>query len=128
LPRHKIIWKFLDEASQGKPICLQQPIGDRHNLVHARDVARACLLALSKKTWGVFNVGAADMTTIEQIARTCVSVTGSGRVSIDSAPPVRTATSRFDLDCTKAKKKFGYQQSVVLPDGIRDLWQRKSIG
>lgn len=128
LPRGKMIWRCLDRAGHNNTIRLDQPVDDRHNLVHARDVARACLLALAHKRTGVFNIGAAHLVTVEEIARTCVDAVGRGDVEIDPTQPKRGAVARFDLDCTAAARGFGYAPTVGLAEGIRDLWLREGAG
>lgn len=128
LPRGKMIWRYLECAARNETIRLDRPVDDRHNLVHARDVARACFLALAGKKGGVFNVGAPKSASIEEIARICVKAVGRGGVEIDPAPPKRAAVTRFDLDGTAAARDLGYVPAIGLEEGICDLWRREGAG
>ncbi len=128
LPRGKMIWRYLESAAHNETIRLDQPVDDRHNLVHARDVARACILALGWKKGGVFNIGAPRSASVEEIARVCVKAVGRGGVEIDPTPPKRPAVTRFDLDCTAAARDLGYAPTIGFEEGIRDLWLREGAG
>lgn len=128
LPRGKMIWRFLEMAAAGETIRLERPVDDRHNLVHARDLARACLLALAAGPGGVFNVAAPAAATVEEIARICVETVSRGSVEIDAAPSKRPAVTRFELDGSAAARELGYRPQVSVRDGILDLWRREGAG
>jgi UDP-glucose 4-epimerase len=121
LPPHKMMIKFLKTAAKREILRLHPPVDDRHDLVHAVDMAQACLDALQVNALGIFNIGG-RVETVENIARAAVKVVGSGAVEIVDAPASRPSSLRFGLDCTRAADAFGYRPQVGLEEGMTELW------
>ena len=118
LPEGKMISDFLATAGRRETIRISQPIDDRVNLIHARDIADAAVAALSTHASGVFNIAGPRLVTVEEIATASVSAAGGGTVSVEDGKPSRPATNRFDLDIAKAREQFGFEPKIELDDGL----------
>lgn len=118
LPGGKMIAGFLAAARRGETIEVAPPAGDRINVVHAADVARAAVLALSSGAAGVFNVRGPETVSVEDIARACVGAVGAGCVAVADQPAGCATTLRFDLDGAAAAERLGYRPSIDLKRGL----------
>jgi UDP-glucose 4-epimerase len=98
------------------------------DFVHARDVARANILgAKADATDEVFNVASGTETSLAQLAATLADVMGRTDLSAQFAPertvnPVPRRLASTD----KAQEMLGFQATIPLADGLRDLvdWWR----
>ena len=118
LDKTKLAASLLSQAERGEEIAIDPPADDRINLVHAWDVARAVRLVLANGSTGMFNIGG-ETTTIEGLARACVSVAGCGRVTVKAGRAERDPTSRFDVDGGAARRGFGYDPTIDVEAGLR---------
>lgn len=120
LPEDKAIPRFLAAASKDETIDLSPPTGDRVNLIHASDVARAIVAALKSQATGTFNIAGPENPSFLDIAQACVDVAGKGRVNAPETDkePGRT---RFDLDCSRAKKAFAFSAETDLHSGLEAM-------
>jgi len=117
-----LILKFLLLAAQDKVIRLYPPVTDRVNLIHANDVCSASLMALEKGALGIYNIAAQNVSVLD-IAKTCIEVTGKGKIEIMSAINQRDSQVKFDLSYTKAKQNFEYIPLLSFNEGISILWK-----
>lgn len=118
----KMISKFLQTASAGGTIPLEQPIDDRINLIYAADVASTMLDVATADITGVFNIGGPELYSVHEIAQACVQVVGRGSVHISSKISDRAGISRFDLNSDLAHRKFGFRPKTSLRDGIQKMF------
>ncbi|MHA1567590.1 MAG: NAD-dependent epimerase/dehydratase family protein, partial [Alphaproteobacteria bacterium] len=125
LATEKMISKFLQLAASGEEIALSPPTGDRINLVHAADVARAILAGLDRQAWGCFNIAAPSPHSIWDIAQACVAVTGNGSVIGPKADG--GATSRYDLDCSAAREHMDFEAAIDLSRGLDMTWRGRLL-
>ena len=108
--------KFIDQRSKGQPITI---VGDglqTRDYIHARDVARANILALESDKVGageVINIGSGKNPSILDIARLV------GGPTVNIAPRVEPRDSRADI--SKAKALLGWEPRVSLEEGISEL-------
>ena len=117
----KMISLFLRAATEGKSIKLTQPVNDRINLIHASDVAMALLSTARKEAWGEFNIGG-SLSTVLEIAETCVKVVGQGQVEISQEKAARAPLTRFDLCSDLACATFDFSIKTGLKPGITQMW------
>ena len=122
----KLISNYLRLASSDKQITVESP-DNRINLIHALDVAQSALLAFQNKAWGVYNVAAEISPSIQELAKTIVSVCGGGRVIIDDQLNKQAPFIRFDLDTQKANHDFLFKQTISLQEGLTLMHQKKEI-
>ncbi len=90
----------------------------RKDYVFVSDVARANLLALEAGTNDVFGIATGQGTSVNEIYRELVRVTGF------EAPVVRAPRRPGDIreayfDCSKAARLLGWRPAVDLEEGIR---------
>lgn len=123
MPENKMMIRFLKMANAESKISLLPPTKDRHDLVHAQDVAAACVVAIEAGTQGIFNIGGGRSVSVAEIARACVAVVGRGTVELPTEEGLQAASVRFGLDCTAARSAFGYQASMTLETGVESLWR-----
>ena len=101
----------------------QQPVinGDgtqTRDYVHVSDVVTANLLAADSRETGVFNIGTAIQTNVNEIFFLVNQVFGANWEEVHGPPrPGEQQTS--SLSYQKAKIKLGWQPTISLPDGIR---------
>lgn len=128
LPYEKMIMKFLSAANRDGEIRLSPPTEDRIGMVHAADVARAALLLIQEKAWETFNISGGQTSSIEEIATACIHAVGKGKIEIKDEKPIRPATTRFDLDCSKASQLLGFSPELDLQDGLKLMWKQVTDG
>jgi dTDP-L-rhamnose 4-epimerase len=95
----------------------------RRDFVHVKDIARACLLALTRPDAPdeVFNIGSGQPLTVLQVAEELGKVLGK------SIPPQVTGQYRAGdirhcvADIAKARTRLGYAPTVSLPEGLQEL-------
>lgn len=114
----KMIAEFMAVAARGGAIALEPPVDDRVDLVHAGDVARAALLALTRQAWEDFNVASGKPVSVAEIAAACVRAAGRGSVQLPPAPGGREPVVRFGLDTARARRQLGYAPAISLDAGL----------
>ena len=116
-----VISAFLEQARSGGPIAVHGDGEQTRDFVHVSDVVRANLLAAETEHVGeAFNVGTGEATSIRDLAELVRDATGSG------AEITHTEARQGDIvhsraDTTRARERLGFEASVPLEDGIRDL-------
>lgn len=123
----KTVSRFLQSAGEGRVIELFPPAEDAVDFVHAFDVALATVDALEKEVTGEFNISSGSMTTMEQLARSCLAVTSRGEIRIAESPS-RPPLKRFGLDSGKAERTFGYRPRYSLETGLGIMWRQIQLG
>lgn len=121
LPDNKMIPKFLAMAMRGETIELKPPVHEKINLVHAQDVIEAIFLAIKTEVTGIFNIPGPGAYSIEEIGKTCVEVSGRGRVSLPAEKVSGEAPVRFGLSGEKAKREMGYEAKIDLRKGLAEM-------
>jgi GDP-L-fucose synthase len=99
------------------------------DFLHVDDFARGCLLALEKHAvCDPINIGAGTGVTIRQIVNTILSAAGhAATVRFDpskpSAIPIRL------VDISKARRVLGFEPTIGIEDGLRDLvrWYQEQV-
>lgn len=120
LHESKMLSQFMRAARGGGSLDVSAPADDSFDPVHSSDVAKAAFQALAVEAAGVFNVGGGRAVTILEAAEACVRAAGRGQVRPPS-PGGRAGRPRVVLDCTAAKRAFGFAPAVGLVDGLKSL-------
>lgn len=117
LGNDKLISSYLRLALHNELLIVDEPY-NRINLIHALDVANAALMAYMKNAWGVYNIAADFAPTIKEIAEVSIQVCRGGSLVLNESVDDESGFLRFDLDTTKAKSTFEFQNSISLEEGI----------
>ena len=116
LPPDKLIAAYLSHASANEVLEVDGP-SNKINLIHALDVAKASLEAYKSQSWGTYNVAGAEYSILE-IAETAVKICKGGSITVSADSDTKPGFTRFDLDISKARAKFGYSPRVNLAQGM----------
>lgn len=93
--------------------------------VHIDDLLHFLTKAIAMNATGIFNVGSGQGVCVNEVIAAVRSVTGKElRIRHEDARPYDVA--RIILDITKAQTVLGWQPTVKLEDGIRQVWNYKS--
>jgi UDP-glucose 4-epimerase len=97
------------------------------DFVYVSDCARANLLALDAGDGQAYNVGTGAATSINELFRALVGV--SGRDVEPRRGPRRPGDARHSyLDCSKIERELGWQAEVSLREGLQATWQHLASG
>ncbi len=109
---------FAGRLLAGKDLVIFGDGEQTRDFVYVGDVARANVLSLEKEVSGVFNIGSGRETSVNDVARIMLRMSGS-RVKAVRASPIPGEVRRIFLDCSKAGKELGWKAEVGLEEGIR---------
>ena len=96
----------------------------RRDFVHVRDVAQACLLALTpgRGSAAAFNIGSGESRTILSIAEELARVMGRDSVTARVVGKYRAGDIRHCFaDIAKSRSELGFAPSVAFRDGLEEL-------
>jgi len=85
--------------------------------VFVEDVVEAHMATLDPAVQGIFNVGTGKETSVNQLFRALVEITGA-KVKEIYGPEKRGEQLRSVLDCSKLKKATDWEPKVQLQDGL----------
>jgi UDP-glucose 4-epimerase len=124
----EVLIRWMERLDAGLPPIIFGDGKQTMDFVHARDVARANILAArSKATDEVFNVASGTETSLAQLASTLASVMGHPGMKPEFAPersinpvPRRLASTE------KAERLLGFRSTIGLEKGLAELvdWWR----
>jgi|SaaInlV_200m_DNA_5_1039737.scaffolds.fasta_scaffold09879_2 nucleoside-diphosphate-sugar epimerase len=127
LSAEKLVCIFLDKASNGHTIEIERPIEDCINFIHAADVSNAIVKIIQKKEWDTFNISSGKCVSIIDLAKTCISVVGNGKVIVSQKHQTREFLARYALNNKLSIKKLGWHPQVNLFRGVRSIFEKKVI-
>jgi dTDP-L-rhamnose 4-epimerase len=116
---------FASRLLNGKPPLVFEDGGQRRDFVNVKDVARACVLALSPTGSSAHghavNVGSGRSVTVTEIGRKLGEVLG-----VEIEPEVTGKFRAGDIrhcfaDISLARELLGFEPQVELEDGMREL-------
>ena len=117
-----LISRFLSKTKADEVIELNEPVNDRVDLIHAADVSAAILAVLQRENYDVFNISSGHPLSILEIAETCISVCGKGKISVSGESNADyNPRIRFSLNSEKAKKLLEWEPRITFREGIRML-------
>ena len=114
--------KMVDTIKNGEPPCI---FGDGtviRDFVHVSDVVRANIMAMKNPiTNGFFNVGSGTGTSIKDLAHMTARISGRQlKPKYKNSRPGDANASVADI--SKAKEYLGWESSVTLENGIREMF------
>jgi UDP-glucose 4-epimerase len=126
-----VIPKFISQALNDEQITIEGDGGQTRDFIYIDDVVNANLSALIGKDvcGSVFNIGNGRQTSILELARTILDLTGS-KSEIDFMPK-RTGDIRDSVsDIEHAQKNLGYRRTYNIKKGLAETisWYRQRVG
>jgi UDP-glucose 4-epimerase len=118
-----VIMKVLDRIAQGLPPVIFGDGSQCYDFVHVQDVARANLLAMqSQATDECFNVGTGKATTINELVRLLLELTGAN-LQPEYRPQEQSFVTQRLGSTEKAERLLGFRAAIPLRDGLRSVVQ-----
>ncbi len=127
-PRRSLVPALLDRLGAGEPATVTD--GGRYavDLVHAADVAWACLAAGDGPP-DVYNVGSGQVRTTFDVAQAVLKATGAdpALLTVEPARPGPPDLGFCALDVSRARRVWGYAPRS-LEDGVAQIWADRLAG
>jgi dTDP-L-rhamnose 4-epimerase len=113
---------FAARCLNGNPPLIFEDGRQQRDFVNVRDVARACMLAMTTTATGqAFNVGSGKAYSIAEIAEAIIEAVGAN-VAPEVTGNFRVGDIRHCYaDIGKARQSLGYEPQVGLRDGLKQL-------
>ena len=112
-----VVGKFLLARQKNEPMTICGDGEYFREYLHVQDVVRANILAMTSSKVGkgeVFNIGSGRSTSVNDLAHLI-----GGPVTY--VPPRPGDPRRSEADCSRARTILGWQPSIALEDGIREM-------
>lgn len=123
-----VIAGMIQRAVKGEAPFLVWGTGEEvRDILHVRDFARGCLLALAHKAdCSPVNLGSGRGTTTRELASLVLKAAGSSADEIVFDPTKPSAMPYRVLDGTKAERELGFVPEISLEDGLAEVveWYR----
>lgn len=125
---------FIDNASEGKDICIFGDPNLSRDVVYVKDVAHAYYLAMkSEKTYGLYNMTSGRGVTLLEQAEVIADLWAQSpekKSKITYKPEVQNNTPSYLFSMEKAKRDFGFEPmysdfKVMMTDYKKDLDENK---
>jgi nucleoside-diphosphate-sugar epimerase len=126
-----VIPKFISKALDDEPIPIEGDGGQTRDFIYIDDVVNANLSALTGNGvhGTVFNVGNGKQTSILELARTIIELTGSKSEIVFR--PKRAGDIRDSVgDIENAQKNLGYRRTFTIRKGLAETiaWYSSKVG
>lgn len=125
-PSHApVVPQMLQQATGGGSLVVFGDGTQTRDFVYIDDVVSALLAAglVESISGDTFNIGSGVETSINQLARIVLKITGSDS-NIIYSPVESGGVSRLCADLTHAKRYLGYQPKVALKEGLQRVLAR----
>ena len=110
---------FTGQMVAGDQVVIYGDGGQERDFVFVKDVAAANVLALGQPSGGyIYNLGAGEPTSVNQIFDVLKQVTGYNREPV-YGPARLGETRRIYLDASKARIELGWKPATSLYEGMR---------
>lgn len=124
----EVLIRWMENIEAGRPPMIHGDGQQTMDFIDVRDVARANVLAaMSDLDDDVFNVASGVETSLNQLAERLLSVMGSELQPEYTASRKVNAVPRRLADTARASRMLGFDASITLDQGLRDLvaWWRE---
>ena len=122
-----VVSVFFEQAADGGPLTIEGDGDQTRDFVHVSDVVRANLLAATTDRVGEpFNVGTGRSVTITELAETVAEATDSD-AEITHVDPRPGDIEHSEADISKARDALGYEPTVSLEEGLRELAEAQGL-
>jgi UDP-glucose 4-epimerase len=116
-----IVSQFLWEMQDGKTPVIYGDGEQTRDFTFVKDVVQACMLAMKKDVFGVFNVGTGMSHSFNDIVRLLNNELGTEIEPQHIENPVKNYVGHTLADITKIRTILGYNPEYSLERGIKEL-------
>lgn len=126
----KVVPTFIVNALRNEDICIWGDGRQVIDLIYAKDMAKACVIAAEKQIPDIIDLGTGIPTTVLQLAEIIINMTGSTSqirfLSMRKGEPFRSITL---ADTTKAKELLNFVPMITLEEGLKETiaWYRENL-
>lgn len=113
----RAVRNFVSQALKGEPITVDGDGSQSSDFVYVEDAVEGTMLAMSKHSHGIFNIGSGQETSLLELARMVVEITGSRSEIVLGGGSVERPF-RFVSNIGKARRELGYCPNGLV-DGLR---------
>ena len=101
---------------------------DERDLIHARDVVDASLLALGVEGFQAFNVAAGEAHSVNGILDRLLRLDGWNDARIEHVTGRPRSVRKRSFSAERARRQLGFQARVSLDEGLGDTldWYRRN--
>lgn len=113
-----VIAIFADKLLKNQPPRINGDGRQTRDYIYVGDIVEAFLLAIKSRRVGVYNIGTAKETTVNEIYKNLLLATGK-KIKAKNGPAIKGEVRRSALDYIKAQKDLGWRPKVNLKEGTR---------
>lgn len=121
-----IIWTFIEDAEQGKPIVLFGDGSHGRDFTYIDDVAQGVVKAIDRgRVNEAYHVSSGSFIRVRDLARLIADHYPG--VAIDYVPANKAVVSQGFLSIEKARRELGYSPTTPISEGVTTciLWYKK---
>lgn len=118
-----LLARFVSRTLRSEPIQWLGSGSRAQNFVHISDVVDSALLAAGTDSPGIYNIGGAETTTMQELARLVVrlaSVSGSESQASSAGGSDPEEGYRWEVDLSRAESCLAYLPKVSLEQGVQE--------
>jgi UDP-glucose 4-epimerase len=121
-----VITLFINQAKKNLPLTIYGDGTQTRDFVNVADIAQAVISALKSDNVAgeIFNIGSGEVTSINQLAKTIIELTGT-KSQINYKPPRIGDIKDSYADISKAKKILNYIPTVSLRTGLQTMIEQR---
>ncbi|MBI4094188.1 MAG: NAD-dependent epimerase/dehydratase family protein [Candidatus Liptonbacteria bacterium] len=120
-PYASVIPRWIEAMRAGHPITIYGDGSQTRDFIHVRDIAGAILRALTAEASGIFNIASGKETSLLAL-RDMLAKENGGACETRNEPARNGDISRSVADISVARRILGFEPSVPLEEGIRELF------
>lgn len=114
----RMIPDFITHALAGQPLVIYGSPEDRSTFCYVTDMVDGLMKLMDFEGGGIFNLGSPQVTTMGEVAKLVLKLTGTS-VPIRSEPPLPYLARQGLADISKAKEALGWFPLVPLEQGLQ---------
>lgn len=114
-----VIPRFISRAISGRPLTIYGDGTQTRDFTYVKDVVSANMLASEKHTGGRFNIASGSRISVNELAETILSLTGS-ESDIEHVEPRPGDINHSLADIGRARDELGYIPEYQLKDGLSE--------
>ena len=116
-----VITKFLEKIKEKKPLIVNCDGSQVRDFIHVRDIARANVVAMENKIKkGFFNIGTGIPTSINDLAKIMISISGQ-KLEIIHGTELKGDIKNSQADMEFTKQKINWNHEIELDEGLKEL-------